>query len=399
MTSFYDSGDFAGWGRRGFALGAAAFCFASMRAIKAFSQQSVATFTLDTKLVNIYATVRDKRGALVQTLRKEDFQIAENGKPQTIRFFSHENDLPLTLGLLVDTSPSEARMIDQEREASRNFFRTVLDPKKDKAFVIHFDTDVELLEDLTSSLEKLDEALDKLDAVNEPKLHRSHDPGSRDDEQGPDNSSNPQNRRPPHGGGDGGTTHLYDAVYLASTQVLKSQKGRKALIVIGDGDDMGSSVSAKRAIQTAQQADAMIYCIRIVDKDFGNDHRNHRFTLPVSIPGVPGLGGPGGGGPPGGPGGGGSGGGGGGQGPDRKEGKKNLEALSSQTGGALFEVSKNVVLGDIYAQIGNELRSQYSLAYTPDANAEPGYRYIQVRVKPKGLNVQAREGYYSSQKS
>jgi VWFA-related protein len=388
--------------RRRFLLGAAAFCLAG-RVLRAQSQEPVAQFKARTQLVNVFATVRDRNGALVQTLKKEDFSISEDGRSEPIAFFSHENDLPLTLGILVDTSPSEAKMIDEEREASRTFLKTVLDPKKDTAFVMHFDRKVELLEDLTASTAKLDKALDKLEDVGEePAMERRHDDNLLG---GEDRSS--RNRD----GADGGTTHLFDAVYLASTHVLKGRTGRKALIVVGDGDDMGSRITQSRAIRAAQQAEAMIYCIRIVDKDFGKDGHKRRFSLPVGIagiPGIPGLGGGPGGGPGGGQGGGPGGGSGGGPGggapggpggngggaPDRSEGKKHMEALSEQTGGALFEVTKKASLGDIYAQIGEELRTQYSLGYKPDPRAGDGFRHILVTVKPKNLYVQTREGYY-----
>ena len=361
------------------------------------------TVKVTSRLVNVYVTVRDKKGAIVQGLKREDFAVAEDGKPQAVTFFSHENDLPLTLGLLVDTSPSEAAMIDQEREASRLFFDTVLDLKKDRAFVIHFDREVELLEDLTNSLPKLDAALNKLDASSdEPRLNRKRG-GDQEDEQGgdPDRNGGDQDgdrggRRQGGRGDGGGTTHLFDAVYLACKQVLKDQSGRKAVIVVGDGDDMGSKVAKSRAIRAAQENDVQVYCIRIVDKDFGKE-KHHGFSMPGGM-GIPGMGGPMGG--PGGGGHGGPGGGGGrgepGGGMDRADGKKNMEALAAETGGALFEVSKKTPLGDVYTLIREELRSQYSLGYTPVAGGEAGYRHIRVTVpKHDNFKVQARDGYYS----
>ncbi|MDR3792147.1 MAG: VWA domain-containing protein [Terracidiphilus sp.] len=407
--------------RRRFLLGAAAF---SLSARSLFADQQEPTLTVTSRLVNVYATVRDRNGALVQNLKQEDFTITEDGRPQTLSFFSRESDLPLTLGLLVDTSPSEARMIDQEREASRTFLRTVLDTHKDAAFLFRFDNQVTLLAELTNSLAKLDKALDKLDDVeDEPRLNRSRDnqmfpSQTRDDSRDSDQDDSRRGAPSRNGGNAGGSTHLFDAVYLASRQILKPRSGRKALIVIGDGDDMGSSVTQARAIRAAQQADALIYCIRIVDKDFGKDKKSgRRFHIPagVQLPGIPGIGGmggPGGGmgggpmgspggesgggqGPGGGPGGPGSGPSSGSGAPDRKDGKKHMEALSSETGGALFEVSKKAALGDIFLQIQTDLRSQYSLAYRPQTNALPGYRRIQVAVKKKNLTVQAREGYYA----
>ena len=111
----------------------------------------------------MFATVRDKDGKVVRDLAKEDFSLLEDGRPQTIQYFSRQSDLPLTLGLLVDTSMSERRMLGTERDASYSFLEKVLRPGSDKAFLIHFDHDVELLQDLTSSRERLEKALALLD--------------------------------------------------------------------------------------------------------------------------------------------------------------------------------------------------------------------------------------------
>ena len=137
-------------------------------------QQANTTFSADVKVVNLLATVRDKQGQIVRDLTKEDFLLDEDGRPQTISYFSRENDLPLTLGLLVDTSGSERREIPDERRASIRFFEQVMRPDKDQAFVIHFDFEVELLEDLTNSREKLEKALNQLDS---PQLQRQQQGG------------------------------------------------------------------------------------------------------------------------------------------------------------------------------------------------------------------------------
>jgi VWFA-related protein len=359
-----------------------------------------ATLSIQAKLVNVYVTVRDKKGAIIQSLGKDDFTIEEDGRRQKISFFSKENDLPLTMGLLVDTSPSESKKIDEERNASREYLNKVLHPKTDQAFVMHFDYEVELLQELTHSMAKLEDSLDKLKASeNDSQGASKQDPGDRllsgDQPRGGGGSGRPSS-------GNSGTTHLFDAVYLASEEVLKNQTGRKAIVILGDGDDMGSKMTKYQAIRAAQKADASIYCIRIVDESFGKEKSGHRrFSLPVGlpIPGVPGVGGGRGGGGQG-PGGGGQGPGGGGSGSsDRKEGKKNMEDLATQTGGALFEVSKKQSLKEIYGKIEQELRSQYSLGYTPEAMAKEGFRRIKVTVKPKDLTVQARDGYYAGSES
>lgn len=274
----------------------------------------------------------------------------------------------------------------------------MLRPEKDKAFLIHFDFDVELLQDLTSSREKLEAALRLLEAT-----HMRDRPGR--DGNGPEGDpgeggQEPRGRRGPGqsrgGGPGGGTTTLADAIYLASNELMRPQTGRKAMIVLGDGDDIGSKVSMAQAITAAQRADTLIYTIRIFDKDFGADGRRSRF-------GLPGMGGPGvwGGGPPGGGGGGrGQGGppGGGGAPPERANGKKNLQEISRRTGGVYSEVSKKQPLDQIYSAINEELRSQYSLGYTPDLQASAGYRRIKVTAKREGIVIQAREGYYADSK-
>jgi VWFA-related protein len=327
-------------------------------------QQPDATFSADVKVVNVLATVRNGKGDVVRDLTANDFSITEDGRPQIIRYFSRETDLPLTLGLLVDTSGSQRRVLPEERTASRRFFEQVLREDKDEAFLIHFEREVELLEDLTSSRQKLESALDSLDR---PELQRQGSGGG--------------GRQYPGGRGGrfGGGTALYDAVFLAGDEVLRKQRGRKAVIVLSDGVDNASKTSLTGAIEAAQRSDTIVYSILFADEQ--------------------GHGGGGGGGLPPifGPGGGRRGGG-GRRMPqqERPDGNKILERISKETGGTLFEVSKKHPLEDIYSRIEEELRSQYSLGYTSDrTDSGTGYRRIQVAVKQKGLTVQARDGYYA----
>ena len=195
--------------------------FPAARLLRA--QQPDKTFSTDVKVVNVFATVRNKQGQIVRDLTKDDFALEEDGHPQTIRYFSKESDLPLTLGLVVDTSGSQRRVLDQERSASSTFFDQVLRENKDMAFVIHFDSEVELLQDLTSSRKQLQSAISQLDVAPPRQLQR---PGSQ----------YPGGGRRRGGGG----TSLYDAVLLASDELMKKQTGRKALIVLSDGVDNAS---------------------------------------------------------------------------------------------------------------------------------------------------------------
>ena len=364
--------------RAGIALLAATFLAWSSPA------QDVPTFSSDVKVVNVLATVRDKHGQIVNNLTKDDFKLQQDGQPQSIHYFTRETDLPLTLGLLVDTSMSQRRLIDQERTASYSFLNNLMRPDKDKAFVIHFDWDVELLQDTTDSRQKLETALDKLDNPR-PGPGYGGGGGSGGSSGGGGYPSGGGGRGGGHHTGGGGTT-LYDAVFLASDEISRKIKGRKALIILSDGVDTGSKVSLDRAIETAQRADTLVYSILYADPDaYGHQ-------------GYPGMGGGHHGGW-GGPGGGmGRPGGGYPQQQSHPDGKKVLERISRETGGRFFEVSKKQPIDQIYSQIEQELRSQYNLGYTPAKDiAGPGYHKITLTATNKDLIVQTREGYYSQQ--
>ena len=323
--------------------------------------QSQSKISTEVKLVTVYAAVRDKHGKIIPNLNQSDFALQEDARPQTIKYFARESDLPLTLGLLVDTSLSQRRVLDQEKSASYSFFDHILREDKDKAFLIHFDREVELLQDLTASREKLRAGLEQLDT---PSFSNTSAGGGGGSGHG-------------HSHGGGGTL-LYDSIYLASNELMKKQHGRKALIILTDGVDHGSKESLNTAIASAQRADTAVYSILFADED------------------AYGPGGRGGYGGHGGYGGGGRGGPGRYPQQERPDGKKVLERISKETGGQLFEVKKKLPIEQIYAQIEEELRNQYSLAYTPDRPGDDStYHLIHVTVSQKDLIVKAREGYYS----
>lgn len=345
------------------------------------AQDTAATIAVNVKVVTLPVTVRDKHGKTVRDLTKDDFTLQEDGRAQTIKYFSQETNLPLTLGLLVDTSRSQTSVLDAERSASRSFLDQMLVKEKDKAFIIHFDREVELLQDLTSSREKLQAALDLLKTPSD--RDRSNDPNDSDDSRSGGSGSH---RR--------GGTQLYDAVYLASNELMKKQQGRKAIIILSDGVDRGSKTYLDGAIESAQRADTVIYSIYFAGH---NDEGQSGRGMGRGGGGWPGGGGgwPGGGG--GWPGGGG-GGRRGGQRPSepRTDGKKILERISKETGGRFFEVSKKQTVGEIYDSIGEELRTQYSMGYTPDKDStSSGYHHIVLAVKRKDMTVQTRDGYYA----
>jgi VWFA-related protein len=312
--------------------------------------QQDTTFSADVKVVNVLVTVRDKQGQIIRNLTKDDFTLDENDRPQTIRYFSQETNLPLTLGLLVDTSGSQRRVLGQEVDATYRFIGQVLREDKDLSFLIHFDREVELLQDLTSSRKKLEATLDSLEA-----------PGGGGQWRG-------GTRGGPSAGGRRGGTSLYDAVFLACDELMKKQGGRKAVILLTDGVDNGSKLTLTQAIESAQRSDTLVYSILFADTQgyqnfggFGGGRRGRgRYPPPMQ----------------------------------HTDGKKILQRLSKETGGGFFEVSSKLPIDQVFTRIEEELRSQYSLGYSSDGTGA-GYRKIRVSLRQKGQVAQTRDGYYA----
>ena len=336
--------------------------------------QAPSKIAVEVKTVSVLATVRDKHGKIIPNLNREDFSLQEDGRPQTINYFARETDLPLRLGLLVDTSLSQRKVLEQERTASYSFLDHMLRPDKDLDFIIHFDREVELLQDFTSARPKLQAALQ---SVQTPQRDSNNGGGSNGGRSNPNGG---------YGGGRGGGgvgrgsrgrggagTLLYDAIYLSADEMMSKQHGRKALIILSDGVDHGSKETLTSAIATAQRTDTVIYSIL-----FKDDEERSNF---VGFGGMGQHGGHRGGGYPQ---------------QERPDGKKILEQISKATGGRSFEVSKKDTLDKIYAEIEEELRNQYSIAYTPDKNTGAGYHKIELAAKQKDLIVQSRDGYYSA---
>jgi VWFA-related protein len=288
--------------------------------------------SVDVDVVSVLATVRDKKGGLIPNLGKPDFTILEDGKAQQIKYFAKETDLPLTLGLLVDVSGSQRNLIEIERRAASAFFASVL-RKKDMAFLISFGEESELLQDYTNSSRLLNEGLNRLRVSS----------GVGGIHPGPvPTISQPRG------------TVMFDAVYLAAAEKLKSEVGRKAVVLITDGVDQGSRLTRARAIEAAQRSDAVIYSIYYSDpRAYGGN----------------GFGG------------------GGGEGELRK--------MSEETGGRVFKVDRKNSLEDVFRQLQDEMRSQYSIGYTPSNDRKDGnYRQLEIKVANKDYKVQARKGYY-----
>jgi VWFA-related protein len=297
------------------------------------NDQNVPTFKANVNVVNLFFNVKDKHGALIPNLTKDDFQISEDGKPQTIKYFNANTDLPLTLGILIDTSGSQTRVLPMEQEIGAAFLAEVLQ-KKDLAFVINFDLDADLVQDFTNSPHDLRTALNKV-KINAPPCGGAPGLGG-----GP----LPSNCR--------GGTVLYDAVYLAAEEKLKNEVGRKAMVILTDGQDEGSKLKPRDAIEAAQKADTIVYVLLIADRGFY---------------------------------------GGFGYGGDSA-----MKKLAEETGGRVIVVGNNdKKLKEGFDQIAAEMRSQYNIGYTPINRALDGsFRKIEIKTKT-GYKVQSRAGYYA----
>jgi VWFA-related protein len=314
------------------ALATALACATLLAQPPAPREELPAPIQVDVDVVNILATVRDKKGALIPGLTRDDFTILEDGKSQNIKYFTRETDLPLTIGLLVDVSGSQEFLIDDERRASYQFFSQVL-RKKDEAFLISFGAEAELLQDYTSSARLLQEGLGRL------RLNA----GVGGIHPGP----------VPTMGQPRGTV-LYDALYLAAAEKLRTEVGRKVLVLITDGVDQGSRLTREQAIEASQKADAVVYSI-----DYYDPRAYGRF-----------LGGSGG--------------------------EGHLRKMADETGGHMFKVDRRNTLAEIFRQIQEEMRSQYAIGYTPANERKDGaYRRLEIRAGSKDLKVQARKGYYA----
>jgi VWFA-related protein len=296
--------------------------------------QSMETLKVRVNVVQLFFNVKDKKGALIPNQTKADFEILEDGKPQTIKYFTAESNLPLTLGILIDSSGSQMRVLEMEKEVGGAFLNDIL-RDKDEAFVIGFDVNVDLLQDFTNDIHRLKAAL------NKTKINTGGGGGSLPGlGGGPIPTSNPRG------------TLLYDAVYLAAHDELAHEVGRKAMILLTDGEDQGSQLRVKDAIEAAQKSDSIVYVLLIADRGF---YGGFGYS-----------------------------------------GDSEMKKLATETGGRVIEVgNKFDKLKDAFDQIARELRSQYNLGYTPTNSTQDGtFRKIELRSK-QGYKIQSRSGYYA----
>ncbi len=329
-------------------------------------------------------TVIDKHGALVTNMTANDFTLTEDGRPQVIKSLTTQSDLPFRLGLLVDTSRHMSSAMDSERKAGEKFVDLMLpaDPKAgvsgDEAFLIHFDREVELLEDFTNSRDKLHRELDAMR------------PTSREqNNQGPETSDSNRGYGQQRGNLSG-EPQLYDAIYLASSELMKPASGRKVLVVFSDGADHGSKETLNDAVDAADHANVQIFTIYFKGEEerlmSGYPGGGHRGGIGGGYPGM------GGGGYPGGDS--------GRRGPSSAsgvDGRKILQQIASRTGGQYFEAKKKDNLEYIYGLIAGALHQQYLLTYTPDkVETDREFHKIALKTAKSDLTVITREGYYAA---
>jgi VWFA-related protein len=279
------------------------------------------TLKVSVELVNVPFSVVDRQGRFVSGLTEKDFLVQEDGRRQEIRNFARENELPITMALLIDTSPSVRPVFAEEKQTAKAFLESILRPE-DLALVIAFDRTVTLVQDYTESVPFLQRAIDDLEM--------------------------------------GSGTSIYDAIYLACTEKLDNEAGRKAIILISDGEDTTSRVKFEEALRAAHQSDTIIYAIsnRVGD------------SFPFFRRGRSGFGG-------------------GDMGTLRK--------FSNETGGTTFAIDNDNTFEKIFDQIAQELRSQYSLGYFSTNTARDGqFRQIKITTRKSGYTVRARRGYYAA---
>ena len=332
--------------------------------------------------VHLPVLVRDKHGAPVGNLSAGALVLTDNGRVQTIQSLSNGNQLPLQLGLLVDTSRGMARAMDSQRKAAAKFVDLVLPAdapnteSANQAFLIHFDREVELLEDFTGSREKLYSVLEQLGPTRPQQNTQGPETADSEGGYGSQRNASPQ---------------LYDAVYLAANDLMKNRHGRKALVVFGNGLDGGSKESLNEAVDAAERAETPVYTIY-----FRGDEERAEGGFPGGRRG--GIGGnwPGSGG--GWPGGGRPGAGGGGSRMPQTDGRKIMEQIATRTGGLYFEAKRVSELNGIYGQIARDVLGQYLLSYTPDHSGNDSELHkITLKAGSGDLIVTVPEGYYSSE--
>ncbi len=290
---------------------------AALAAVPAWQEP---TFTSSVKVVSLLVSVKNKKGELNPDLAQTDFQVFEDGRKQTIKYFARQSDLPLTIGLLIDVSMSQEHVLDAERSACFRFLDQVLRPHQDKVFITQFDSRIITRQELTGSWKDLNDSLSAVETPSRKQL----------------------------GQGIGTGTRVFDTV-LQAAAMMKPVQGRKAVMILSDGDDNDSEANLDSAIEAALKADMLIYSILFTD-GYGGGAGQHA-----------------------------------------------LEKMAYETGGAYFAVSKKLSIDQIFDRIQTELRSQYNIGYVSDKAVDiPEFRKLQVTTSDKTFKVQTRTRYWAT---
>lgn len=280
-------------------------------------------------VVNIYTTVEGSRKRPIRNLTEGDFELTDDAAPQKIEYFSPETNAPLSLGIALDTSVSQAHILATEQAAADKFLSSVLQ-SGDQAFVMSFDVDVKLLQDFTGTPAKLMQAVDsaEINQTGKSVLRLN-------------------------GASSTGGTHLYDAVYLASNEVMKERHGREVLVLVTDGEDQGSKIDLQKSVEAAEQANVIVYSIIVNDPEF------------YSLMGA------------------------------SYHGYARVRELANLTGGRTIRVQSAGQIGQAFGEIEQELRSQYRLGYSPSNLRHDGsFHRIHLKIRGHNYAIRARSGYY-----
>jgi VWFA-related protein len=295
--------------------------------------ESSQTLKVQTNLVNVFVTARDKHNGIVADLTKDDFKVYEDGQEQKIAYYAKESDMPITLGILIDTSGSMQNILDAEQDTASRFIHEIM-RKRDEAMIISFDFDLNLLADFTEDTDILERAIRRT-RINAVSAGGVVTPGTVP-------------------GGANGGTDLYDAVYAACHDQLRGEAGRKAIILLTDAEDTGSKVSLQDSIEAAQRTDAVIHVLRLSDEPF-------YMGLGVGYTGT-----------------------------------SVARKMAEDTGGREIEVRSEKSLEKAFDIVSEELRSQYVIGYYPiNAKHDGTFRKIKVEVSRPDTKLLARKGYYA----
>lgn len=285
------------------------------------------TTRIQVKLVRLYVTVRDKHGAIIQGLGQNDFHVYEDGVEQKIAFFSKDMTDPITLAMMIDTSGSQQNLLESEKQTADRFVRDIL-KKGDLAMAVSFDAEVHMLADFSDDQELLQQAIEKAEIFVPSGM-------------GPTNQPTP-------------STVLYDAIYRVCNEKMPEEAGRKALIILTDAEDEGSTETEKDAILAAQNANAVVHFLLIAERAV-YFMSGQMYT-----------------------------------------GGAVAHEMANQTGGRVISIRNNNDLDKAFDEISQELRSQYIVAYYPsNTKADGTFRKIKVETTDKDLRTLTRAGYYA----